>query len=293
MNSLPQLQLQPLRLEALDPKRGLSSSTGADLLVIPQRGNAQYQVGFAISERSVDQVLRLRFEVFNLEMKEGLLTSLATGRDEDPFDSQMHHLVIWETATQRMIGTYRLQPASHALKGIGLYSASEYDLAPLLPLQEELLECGRACIIKEHRSLQTITMLWRGIRAYLQIFNLRYLFGCCSITTNDPDDGWRALKMIRQRQALHPEYLLRALASCSCGDLSRENDPALGEAIPLPKLFGVYLTMGGKVISEPAIDRAFGTVDFLILVDQKEVGTPVMNLVPTFSSLFTKAESGM
>jgi putative hemolysin len=35
----------------------------------------------------------------------------------------------------------------------------------------------------------------------------------------------------------------------------------------LPKLFSAYVRLGAKVISEPAIDREFGTVDFLILQD--------------------------
>lgn len=274
-----------LVINELNPQFGLSNPHGADFLIIPQRGRNDYQVGFAVSPRGIDLALRLRFEIFNIEMQEGLLSSLATGRDEDPFDEQMCHLVLLETKTQKIVGTYRLQTATHGLNNLGLYSALEYDLTPILPLAGELMECGRACIIREHRSLQTITMLWRGIRAFLQMNDLRYLFGCCSLTTLDPDDGWRALRTIRERDALHPKYYLKSLDSCSCGNAEREFDPSLGAAIPLPKLFSVYLSMGGKVISEPAIDRAFGTVDFLIMVDEKSVGTPILNLVPSFSSI--------
>ncbi len=274
-----------LIIQELDPQFGLNKNCGADFLVMPQKGRNQYQIGFAVSPRGVDLALRLRYAIFNVEMKEGLLSSQFTGRDEDPFDVQMTHLVLLETKTQHIIGTYRLQTAAYALKNLGLYSALEYDLSPIMPLADELLECGRACILKEHRSLLTITMLWRGIRAYLKLNNLRYLFGCCSLTTLDPDDGWRALKTIRERNALHDEYYLQAVDSCKCGLPDRELDPEIGEAIPLPKLFSVYLSMGGKVISEPAIDRAFGTVDFLILVDEKSVGTPILNMVPTFNTI--------
>lgn len=288
MNLYPSEDPQPvLNIHELNPRLGLAHTNGADFLVIPQNGRNVYQVGFAVSPRGIDLALRLRYSIFNIEMQEGLLSSEATGRDEDPFDSQMSHLVLLETKTQKIVGTYRLQTASHALKNLGLYSALEYDLTPILPLADELLECGRACILKEHRSLLTITMLWRGIRAYLQMNDLRYLFGCCSLTTLDPDDGWRALKTIRQRTALHDQFYLTAVDSCKCGSPEREHDPAIGEAIPLPKLFSVYLSMGGKVISEPAIDRAFGTVDFLILVDEKSVGTPILNMVPTFNSIVT------
>jgi putative hemolysin len=37
--------------------------------------------------------------------------------------------------------------------------------------------------------------------------------------------------------------------------------------VVLPPLFKVYLDMGAKVCSEPAIDREFGVVDFLIVLD--------------------------
>ena len=38
----------------------------------------------------------------------------------------------------------------------------------------------------------------------------------------------------------------------------------------LPKLFRTYIRLGTKVISEPAIDLEFGTVDFLVLQDGKK-----------------------
>jgi putative hemolysin len=37
--------------------------------------------------------------------------------------------------------------------------------------------------------------------------------------------------------------------------------------VELPRLFGMYLSMGARVCSEPAIDRAFGTIDYLVLFD--------------------------
>ena len=39
----------------------------------------------------------------------------------------------------------------------------------------------------------------------------------------------------------------------------------------MPKLFGTYLRYGAKVCSDPAIDRFFGTIDFLALIDVRDV----------------------
>jgi putative hemolysin len=41
--------------------------------------------------------------------------------------------------------------------------------------------------------------------------------------------------------------------------------------VAIPPLFRVYLEMGAKVCSEPAIDRQFGVIDFLIVLDLEEL----------------------
>ena len=133
------------------------------------------------------------------------------------------------------------------------------------------VECGRACIATEHRNALTILMLWKGIQAFMEAFGQRYTFGCCSLTTPDPHDGWRALETIRRAGRVHPSLWLPALEPCRC-----EKPPAGVEPIALPKLFSAYLRVGARVISEPAIDRAFGTVDFLILMDAR---SPAMSLM--------------
>ncbi len=242
-----------------------------DLLALPGVSHPRYIVGFANSTRTIQAALRLRYEVFNLELGEGLSASTHTGLDEDTFDQQMTHLVILDRETERAVGTYRLQTMAHALSHFGVYSGEEYDLTALEPYFYSAVECGRACIAKEHRSPATLMMLWQGIRTFVLMHEQRFLFGCCSLTSIDPDDGWRAMKTIRKQNYLHPDLMLPAHENYSCGSPEREFDPAIGDAIKLPKLFSVYMRLGCKVISVPALDRAFGTVDFLILMDGTQV----------------------
>ena len=240
-----------------------------DLLTLPHGPKDRYVAGFASSERCVEQALRLRYEVFNLELDEGLATSAATGLDRDRFDDQMTHLVLLERDRHDIVGTYRLQAAGPARKNGGIYSAQEYDLTGLEPYLEAGVEVGRACLAAEHRTFRAMLALWLGLGAYMNLYKLRYLFGCCSLTSQDTDDGWRALRTIRQNGCLHPELFLPASSGYSCGPLSRETD--VEDGYRLPKLFRTYLRLGAKVISEPAIDRDFGTVDFLVMMDGKEV----------------------
>jgi putative hemolysin len=61
--------------------------------------------------KNADDVRRaqqLRFEVFNLELGEGLAESYATGLDVDPFDEVCDHLIVEELATREIVGTYRV-----------------------------------------------------------------------------------------------------------------------------------------------------------------------------------------
>lgn len=252
---------------------------GADVMILPENLDRRYLVGYAVSPAAIEAVLRLRYLVFNVELGEGLAEAAIHGLDEDPFDRQMTHLVILDAATQMIVGTYRVQAARHGLKHLGLYSAQEYDLAPLEPYLDQTLELGRACLAKEHRSMDALLTLWRGLGHFMNLHALYYLMGCCSITSTDPDDGWRALKTLRQKSYMHPELYLRARPDYSCGGADRLEAPDLGPGLKLPKLFRIYLLLSAHIISEPAIDREFGTVDFLTFMDGRQVKLSQLDLL--------------
>lgn len=244
-----------------------------DMLTYPMQKKSPYIVGFACSDACVEAALRLRYEVFNVELKSGLAESHMTGMDRDAFDDQMTHLVVLEKQTGRMVGTYRFQRAVTALEHRGLYSEGEFDTSALEPYLPSAMELGRACTAADHRHASALLTLWFGLQVYINLFDVRYLFGCCSIMSADPDDGWRAMKTLRTGNHLHPQLMLDTCSRCSCGDPSRERDADLGEAITLPKLFRTYLRLGAKVISRPCIDREFGSIDFLILMDMMDLKT--------------------
>jgi putative hemolysin len=92
----------------------------------------------------VRRAQRLRFEVFNLELGEGLTESYATGLDVDPFDEFCDHLIVEEVATGELVGTYRLQTGQLAAANLGYYSEREFDFAPYEPFLCEMIELGRA-----------------------------------------------------------------------------------------------------------------------------------------------------
>src|ERR1700742_419121 len=93
-------------------------------------GDSRYVVRFAHTGPELDAVLRLRFEVFNLELGEGLAASFETGRDEDEFDAVCHHLIVLDRNDNQVVGTYRCQTGEMAAAR-GFYSADEFNLTDI------------------------------------------------------------------------------------------------------------------------------------------------------------------
>src|SRR4051812_32718386 len=85
-----------------------------------------YTLSLAKSVEEVRAAQTLRFLVFNLELNEGLEHSYATCLDADPFDEVCDHLLVKETATGEIVGTYRLQTGAKAAQNRGYYSAQEF-----------------------------------------------------------------------------------------------------------------------------------------------------------------------
>ena len=139
--------------------------------------NTAYSVRQARDNGELLAAQALRFAVFNLELKEGLPESYATGLDADPFDAICDHLVVEHLATNEIVGTYRLQTGNMALEHLGYYSAQEFDFAPFEPMRGGMVELGRACVHQQHRNMVVLGLLWKGIADYAKEHSARYLIG--------------------------------------------------------------------------------------------------------------------
>ena len=106
----------------------------------------------------VESALRLRFEVFNLEMKEGLQSSYETGLDQDKFDRFCDHLLVIDMNMNKVVGTYRMLLKSKVSANDGFYSEGEFDLSDLKKLPVEILEMGRSCVHKDYRTSAVINL---------------------------------------------------------------------------------------------------------------------------------------
>jgi putative hemolysin len=233
-----------------------------------QIGEGRYVARFARTREELFAALKLRFEVFNLELGEGLQTSFLTGRDMDEFDEQCHHLIVVDTENQdRVVGTYRMQTSEMARAGRGFYSNGEFELSTLPPeVLSDSIELGRACVAQDHRNTAVLFLLWRGLAAYLMHNRKRYLFGCCSLTSQDPLDGLRVMRLLERNGQIHSLFNVSTQPGFEC---IAQDDAPVDREVRLPKLFQIYMRYGARVCSRPALDRQFKTIDFLVLFDVK------------------------
>ena len=223
---------------------------------------AQYAPRLARNREEIRAAQALRFQVFNLELNEGLEQSYATGLDEDPFDSVCDHLVVEHLPSANIVGTYRLQSGRDAATQLGYYCAQEFEFQVFEPLRAEMIELGRACVHPQHRNLVVLGLLWKGIADYARLRGARYLFGCSSITSQDPAVGASAYTDLCRRYLVSPAWRTRPLPAYDCC-----LDHLAAEPVKIPKLLRAYLALGAKICGPPALDREFKTIDFLTLLD--------------------------
>ena len=174
--------------------------------VAPQRAlhlDSQYTFRLAAHAADLAAAQSLRFQVFNLELNEGLAASYATGLDEDAFDAVCDHLVVEHLPSATVAGTYRLQTGIQALPR-GYYSEQEFHFAPYESLRPQLVELGRACIHRDHRNFAVLNLLWKGIAQYAASHGASYLVGCSSMTTQDPAVGMAAFHRLREHLVAEP-----------------------------------------------------------------------------------------
>jgi len=260
----------------------------------------RYRLRLAASAEDREAACRLRFNVFNIELGEGLASSYQTGLDADQFDPVCEHLLVEDKLeddpSRSIVGTYRMQSGGTAARNLGYYSEQEFSFAPYEALRPGILELGRASIDREHRTPEVLTLLWRGIAQYATDMGLRYLIGCSSLNSMDPAEGWQMYRQLEQYR-VSPEFETEPTAAYACPSEQEgahaqpspcilESNPAESvvaaqaatQTLPkVPKLLKTYLTIGARIAAPPAWDREFGTIDFLTLLDLRLLSSSARN----------------
>jgi putative hemolysin len=128
-------------------------------------------------------------------------------------------------------------------------------------MRNQIVELGRACIHRDHRSPEVLHLLWRGISRYALANGGRYMMGCCSLNSLDPQMGHAVYASLKDFM-VEPELKTVPTPAFAMPGSVSQLDPQRA-----PKLLRAYLAIGARICGEPAIDREFGTIDFLTLLD--------------------------
>jgi len=232
------------------------------ILSAPLLRKSAYTVRLADGESEIQAAQRLRFEVFNLELHEGLTESFISGLDQDPFDAFCDHLIVTHEPSGKVVGTYRMQTGQNAALHRGYYCEQEFDFAPFEDIRSSLIELGRACVHEDHRNVAVLGMLWRGIAAYARDRGVRYLIGCSSLTSQDPALGSATYAHLARYFLAEPNR-----RTCPLPAYGFPLEAGSISCPPPPKLLRAYLGIGARICGAPAIDREFGTIDFLTFLD--------------------------
>lgn len=242
------------------------------------------EVRLAETDAEVEQAQRLRYRVFYQEM--AAIPSPAmrdSGRDFDRFDEVCDHLLVVdrgvhdEEGQPLVVGTYRLMRDEYAAKAGGFYTATEYDIAPMLKglaPSTRYLELGRSCVLKDYRSrASTMQLLWRGLMAYGARFSLDVMFGCASFQGIDADALALPLSYLHHFHGMPSGMQVKARPELfvSMDRIAKDAiDPK--EALrALPPLIKGYIRAGCLIGNGAVIDRQFSTTDVFIYLPFDDV----------------------
>jgi putative hemolysin len=250
------------------------------------------EVRLAETEHEVEQAQRLRYRVFYQEMSAIPSPAMReAGRDFDRFDDVCDHLLVVdrsahdEEGAPLVVGTYRLMRDEYAAKSGGFYTATEYDIAPMLnglPKTTRYLELGRSCVLKDYRTrASTMQLLWRGLIAYCTRFSLEVMFGCASFHGTDTEALALPLSYLHHFHAMPDGMQVKARPELYV-PMNRIAKDAIDpkEALrALPPLVKGYVRAGCRIGDGAVIDRQFDTTDVFIFL-------PLANLDPRYKSRF-------
>ena len=245
----------------------------ADPHPFPELRAGNLGVRIAATQAEIDAVQALRYRVFYQEMGARADAATATSRrDRDAFDAVADHLLVVDHAVgpgaEGVVGTYRLIQREAAAKIGRFYSASEYDIEPIVNFPGRILELGRSCVDAAYRGRVAMQLLWRGIAAYVFHYQVDLMFGCASLHGTEPDTLAPDLTYLYYNHLAPPAVRPRALPHRYVD--MRRMPPGLLDPkrvlSQLPPLVKGYLRLGGFVGDGAVIDRQFNTTDVAVVV---------------------------
>lgn len=233
--------------------------------------NANFEVKTATSLNELNEVLKLRFEVFQKEFSGKSMSYSPLKYDIDAFDFKCDHLIVKDKVSGCIVATYRLLAANQSHQVGKFYSESEFYLSEFLNLPGHKLELGRACVSRNFRNGEVISLLWKGLCSYAKKADVRYMFGCSSI----PHEQFGKLAEIKnelyERKAFLNDYSVTARPEYAMPKILPQKAGSLAKDSTLGSLMNMYLLAGARMFPGFAYDREMNCIDVFTVVDMEKM----------------------
>ncbi|MDB5523703.1 MAG: hypothetical protein JWM58_1466 [Rhizobium sp.] len=281
-----------MTLELFDPKAEIAPRMDSRIATsenrLPVFGRiGSLEVRLAVSRQEIEAAQIIRYRVFAEEMGAVLSAdAMRAKRDFDGFDGICDHLIVLDNAidgdtADQIVATYRLLRQEVAVRHSGFYSASEFDIAPLIARHpdKKFMELGRSCVLPPYRTKRTVELLWQGNWAYAVKHGLNVMFGCASFPGSVPELHALALSFLHHNVRAKDEWAVKA-----AGPYARNMDLMPEEAVnakhalmAMPPLVKGYLRLGAMIGEGAVVDQPFGTTDVLIVLPVESISSRYVN----------------
>lgn len=238
-------------------------------MVEPSMSSA-LSVRLATTAEEIEAAKRLRYEAFFSELDVEPPQEIGnSGQDEDPYDKCAEHLIVVDENSDKLavVGNYRL------IRAPNFYSSQRYDLARLLDKPERLLEVGRSCVHRRHRTGPVMQLLWRGLADYILRYKIEILFGCASFEGAYVGERREHLAYLYHHHLAPAAIRPRARNEC----IIPMNEAPVGEVdgkrvrAQLPPLIKGYLRLGAFVGDGAVFDIELDELDVCIVLQTERI----------------------
>jgi putative hemolysin len=180
------------------------------------------------------------------------------------FDDFCEHLLVRDTASGEVVGTYRVLTPAQARRIGTTYTDTEFDLTRLRGLRERMVELGRSCVHADYRHGGVIMALGGALFEFMVRNKFESMIGCASIpmSTHGEGAGNAAASIWNQVSKTHLAPIEHQVFP-RCALPVERLDQSL--SVEPPAMIKGYLRLGAKVLGPPAWDPSFNTADLPIM----------------------------
>ena len=182
--------------------------------------------------------------------------------DADCFDDSCTHVLIEETATDRLVCCFRMLVLEGGAHLGASYSAQFYDLSALQDFDGRMVELGRFCIDPDLHDPDILRVAWAAMTAFVDENGVGMLFGCSSFAGTQTEAYLDAFAMLKARHLAPKRWLPRVKAPdvFRFATRLRRKPDAKKAMLRMPPLLKTYLMMGGWVSDHAVVDHQMNTL---------------------------------